>query len=209
MATNDASQGHRERKKQQTRSALSWAVIRLSVERGWDNVTIEDVAAEVGVTGRTFRNYYSSKAEAVVARHLDRMLGTAEALRARPADEDLDQAIRHAVQSQWRSGNPSQRDPQVDSHDWTSGVRLMLSEPEVWGEMLKANGRGANALATAIADRLGTDPTTDYYPALAASATEAAITVALDHWLRHGGPKTADTLIVEVLDRLWSGLPVR
>lgn len=209
MAATDASQGHRERKKQQTRSALSWAVIRLSVERGWDNVTIEDVAAEVGVTGRTFRNYYSSKAEAVVARHLDRMIGTAEALRARPADEDLDQAIRQAVRSQWQSDNAGGPKVRVDSADWASGVQLMLSEPDVWGEMLKANGRGAAALATAIAERLGTDPTNDYYPALAASATEAAITVALDHWLRHGDQQPADTLIVEVLDRLWSGLPVR
>lgn len=209
MAANDTPKGHRERKKQQTRSALSWAVIRLSVERGWDNVTIEDVAAKVGVTSRTFRNYYSSKAEAVVARHLDRMLGTADALRARPADEDLDQAIREAARSQWRPDRSSDSSERMKHSDWASGVQLMLSEPEVRGEMLKANGQGAAELASAIADRLGTDPATDYYPALAASATNAAITVALDHWLRHRDPNSVDALIGEVLDRLWSGLPVR
>lgn len=44
-ADEEAPLGLRERKKLQTRDALSWAVIRLSVERGWGNVTIPDAAA--------------------------------------------------------------------------------------------------------------------------------------------------------------------
>lgn len=208
MATNDPPRGHRERKKQLTRSALSWATIRLSVERGWANVTIDDVAAEVGVTGRTFRNYYGSLGEAVMARHLDRMVGIAEALRAQPTDEDLDQAICNAVRSQWQADEVSRSAPRPETTEWAAGVRLMVSEPEVLGEMLKANAQGAAALTNAIADRLGTDPTTDYYPALVASVTNAAISVALDHWLQHSDSNSVESLIVEVLHRLWSGLPV-
>jgi AcrR family transcriptional regulator len=207
MPTSGAPQSNRERKKQQTRSALSWAVIRLSVERGWDNVTIEDVAAQADVTGRTFRNYFSSKAEAVVARHLDRMLGVADALRARPAKENLHQAITESVRLQFRADDGSHHEARPEGTDWTSGVQLMLSEPAVLGEMLRANAIGAEALATAIAERLGTDTKTDYYPALVASATNAAITIALDHWLRSGDPGPVEALIMEALDRLWAGLP--
>jgi AcrR family transcriptional regulator len=215
MPAGEPPQGIRERKKQETRSALSWAVIRLSVERGWDNVSIEDVAALANVTGRTFRNYFSSKAEAVVARHLDRMLDVVDALRARPADEPLDQAITEAVRQQFRGDDNSHHDVRMRVSDWASGVRLMLSEPDVRGEMLKANAIGAAELATAIAERLDTDTSTDYYPALVASTTNAAITVALDHWLSSGGQMTVvragyrnpETLIVEVLGRLWAGLP--
>src|ERR1700753_4214455 len=58
----NAPAGLRERKKLQTRGALSWAVIRLSVERGWHNVTMDDAAAAANVSGRTFRNYFSTKA---------------------------------------------------------------------------------------------------------------------------------------------------
>jgi AcrR family transcriptional regulator len=66
--------GLRERKKAQTRAALSWAALRLTVEHGFNNVKVEDIAEAAGVSPRTFNNYFSSKGEAIVARHLDRCL---------------------------------------------------------------------------------------------------------------------------------------
>ncbi|WFE22078.1 TetR family transcriptional regulator [Solwaraspora sp. WMMD937] len=77
----------RERKKAATRAALSWAAIRLPVERGFDNVLVDDIAQAVGASARTFNNYFSSEAEAIASRHLDRSLRLADGLRARPADE--------------------------------------------------------------------------------------------------------------------------
>ena len=44
--------------------------MRLAVERGFENVLVEDIAADVGVSARTFNNYFGSKAEAVTSRHL-------------------------------------------------------------------------------------------------------------------------------------------
>lgn len=70
-----AMSGLRERKKEATRVALSWAAIRLTVERGLDNVRVEDIAEAVGVSPRTFNNYFSSKAEAIAFRHLQRSFG--------------------------------------------------------------------------------------------------------------------------------------
>ena len=42
--------GHRERKKQRTREALSWAALRLAVERGLGNVLVEDIASAANVS---------------------------------------------------------------------------------------------------------------------------------------------------------------
>src|SRR2546423_3628874 len=81
--------GLRERKKKETRAALSWAAVRLIVERGADNVLVEEIAAAAGVSPRTFNNYFSSKGEAVAARHLDRCLQMAQDLRDPPAGGPL------------------------------------------------------------------------------------------------------------------------
>ncbi|MFC6937901.1 TetR/AcrR family transcriptional regulator [Actinomadura yumaensis] len=97
--------GLRERKKRETRAALSLAAIRLCVERGWGDVTIEDIAEAANVSVRTFRNYFSGKAEAVAARHLDRMLAIADELRARPAAEPLWDSIAIAVQARFEAGD--------------------------------------------------------------------------------------------------------
>jgi len=92
--------GLRERKRRQTRAALSLAAIRLCVQRGWEDVTVDDIAADANVSPRTFRNYFSTKAEAVAAGHRERMLRIAEGLRARPASEPLWVAITNSAAAQ-------------------------------------------------------------------------------------------------------------
>lgn len=58
--------GLREQKKRQTRLALCMAARRLTLERGLDATTADDVAKAVGVSPRTFFNYYETKLDAVV-----------------------------------------------------------------------------------------------------------------------------------------------
>lgn len=194
--------GLRERKKQQTRTALSWAVIRLSAERGWSNVTIADAAAAANVSERTFRNYFASKGEAVAARHFDRMRLIADGLRARPPDEPLWDAITGAVVPQFTGGEEPQGRP------WTDAIRLMLGEMEVEGAFLKANATVQDELAAAIAGRTGTDAARDLYPVLVAAAIGAAIMAATQQWLRADPPARIDDLVRESLGRLRAGLPV-
>jgi AcrR family transcriptional regulator len=91
--------GLRERKKRETRLALSRATIALIVARGWDEVTVEDIAAAANVSERTFRNYFTSKAEAVAASHLERALAVADELRSRPAADPFWPAVLAAVRS--------------------------------------------------------------------------------------------------------------
>jgi len=62
---SDQLPGLRERKKADTRRALSDAALGLAFERGLDNVTREDIANVVGVSLRTFNNYFNGKYEAL------------------------------------------------------------------------------------------------------------------------------------------------
>ncbi|OLT48280.1 TetR/AcrR family transcriptional regulator [Cellulosimicrobium sp. CUA-896] len=60
------AQGLRERKKRRRRDDMVDAAQHLVLERGLDGVTVEDVCEAVGVSPRTFFNYFPSKDDAVL-----------------------------------------------------------------------------------------------------------------------------------------------
>ncbi|MGW0249694.1 TetR/AcrR family transcriptional regulator [Nocardia goodfellowii] len=204
--------GLRERKKRATRLALSAATIRLSVERGWSNVTVEDIATAADVSVRTFRNYFAGKAEAVAFRQLERMRQVAEALRERPADEPLWTAISAAVAERFPLGHDmtthgghgsGQRERQ-----WLDGVRRMLAEPAVRTAVLEVNAHAQRELAAAVAERTGTDAERDLYPKLVAAAIGTAVAVAIEHNQALDPPPPLLPLLTDALAQLAAGLPV-
>ncbi|MDX3226353.1 TetR family transcriptional regulator [Streptomyces sp. ME19-01-6] len=198
--------GLRERKKAETRAALSWAAIRLSVEHGFDNVKVEDIAEAAGVSPRTFNNYFSSKGEAIAARQLDRYLRIAETLRERPA-EPLWDAVLRSVLSQFGPDAASAAHPVPDPAQWTAGVRVMLAEPALQGELLRAGAIAEAEIAAAVAERTGTDVQQDLYPHLVASAVMAATNAARAHHLRTDPPVPMSRLLTDAFTQLAAGLP--
>ncbi|MET9019100.1 TetR family transcriptional regulator [Actinopolymorpha sp. NPDC004070] len=208
MTTQDGARaGLRERKKQETRIALSWAAIRLAVERGFDNVRVEDIAAEVGVSPRTFNNYFSGKAEAVATRHLDRARQIAVELRARPASEPLWKALELAVLPRFTLGQDGNARGGPDE-EWLAGIRLMLTEPAVRGELARVGAAVETELAAAIAARTNTDVDRDLYPRLVAAAVSAALRAATLHWLNSDAPGPIAPHLQDAIRQLAAGLPV-
>lgn len=169
--------GLRERKKLATRTALGIAAMRLAVERGLDNVLVEDIAAQAGVSPRTFSNYFGSKYEAICALAMDRGRQIGAALRERPAAEPLPDAITHAVLQQYAVAD------QPPGREWIEGVQLVIRSPALQGEFLKTQYVTQHALAEAIAERSGTDTRTDMFPLVMAGAVIAATHVAMERWL--------------------------
>ncbi|WP_420117012.1 TetR family transcriptional regulator [Micromonospora sp.] len=199
--------GLRERKKAETRAALSWAAIRLTVTRGFDNVLVEDIAQAVGVSPRTFNNYFSSKAEAIAFRHLDRSRRVAEELRRRPTDEPLWTALIAATLTRFAPGPEVTRSPPRPHAEWVEGLAVMLAEPALQGEMLRAGAIAEADLAAAVAERTGTDPDRDLYPHLVAASVNAAVNAAIRHYLRADPPVAMEHLLPDALTRLAAGLP--
>ncbi|MEU1587101.1 helix-turn-helix domain-containing protein [Micromonospora sp. NPDC005710] len=200
--------GLRERKKAETRAALGWAAIHLAAERGYDNVRVEDIAEAVGVSPRTFNNYFASKAEAIASRHLDRSLRTAAALRERPADEQLWVALTKAALEQFTRGPEVEAMPSPAHTQWVTGVRTMLAEPALQGERLRAAAVAEAELAAAVAERTGTDLATEMYPRLVAAAASAAVGVAMQHYLDSADPPAPiEHLITDAFTQVAAGLP--
>lgn len=176
-ARNPRSGGLRERKKQETRRALSQAALRLVLERGLENVLVEDIASAANVSPRTFNNYFSSKVEAICANRMDRAEQIGATLRQRPPDEPLWDALTAAVLEHYEGPDQTLDDQQMRR------VRLLGTAPELRGEILRINAAMQRALAEAIADRTGTDVDQDMLPMILAGAVTATSGVAMRRWL--------------------------
>ncbi|HUQ56844.1 TetR/AcrR family transcriptional regulator [Lentzea sp.] len=148
--------GLRERKKTETRAALAAAALRLALEKGVDNVRVDEIAEAANVSPRTYNNYFPSREHAIVAGiTASRALQVAAELRSRPADEPLADSIIAAFAEQYReppsqaqaliTSTPSLREAYLDS--------VTSMEPpiaEVIAERLGKSELGASVLAAAV-----------------------------------------------------------
>lgn len=64
-------EGLRERKKRETRAAISLVATALFYERGFDNVTVDDVARAAGVSKMTVFNYFARKEDLLFDREAE------------------------------------------------------------------------------------------------------------------------------------------
>jgi AcrR family transcriptional regulator len=188
--------GLRERKKLATRQALSSAALRLAIERGLENVTIEDITAEANVSLRTFRNYFTSKYEAICAIGADRARRIGASLLGRPAGEPLWDALSNAVLQHYEGSD------QAFGEETMAALGLILRSPAMRGEYLKINSEIQNALAAAIAERTGTDAGADMFPQILAGAVTAASQVALRRWYAADPPVPLRPLLELALRQL-------
>jgi len=198
--------GLRERKRRETRAALSLAALRLCLQRGWENVTVDDIASAANVSPRTFRNYFSTKAEAVASGHLERMLLIADELRARPAGEPLWTAITNSVAAQFEP--PAQKSMLLqDSNQWLERTRFILTEPAIQGEVLKASAAAQVELAEVISERVGARRAKSLYPHVAAAVVTAVVGTVMDRWLRDGPSGPIVPLLRKAFELVATGLP--
>jgi AcrR family transcriptional regulator len=79
--------GARARRRAESRLAVTTLARRLTAERGLTGFTVEELCEQVGISRRTFFNYFDTKEQAVIGQHEDWLDGlTVETfLAARPA----------------------------------------------------------------------------------------------------------------------------
>jgi AcrR family transcriptional regulator len=192
--------GLRERKKIATRQALGLAAMRLAIKRGLENVLVEDIAEAAGVSTRTFNNYFASKYEAICALGFDRAMRIGAALRERPADEPLWDAVVAAVMSEYGTAD------RIPDEEWIAGIRLVTSTPALRGEYLKVQAMTQYSLAEAIAIRIGAGPARTMFPRALAAAVTAAVQAAIERWLHSDPPTALAPLIRRSLQQLADGM---
>jgi AcrR family transcriptional regulator len=158
--------GLRERKKLQTREALTRAALELFVERGYDETTLAEIAEAAGVSTRTIFAYFPGK-EDILFSTLESMLDAlTQALVERPAGTDTLTALREFILSSehekteldCKVGDVIAADATLSSHKRARIAQLQ------------------EVVAAAIADDLGVGPD-DLRPQVAAASLTAAFEV--------------------------------
>ena len=193
--------GLRERKKAETRLALSAAALRLADERGLDNVTVGEIAAEAGVSPRTFFNYFPTKEDAIIGISPTLTAAIVEALRERPEHEAPFDSLRAAVHT---STDQLEQEPDT----WFLRRRLATRHPSL-GVLQSARFAAVEReLVVEIARRTGLDPDTDSYPSSVVGATLAVTRGALAVWGARGRRGSLPALFDQVFDQLAAGFAV-
>jgi len=86
-------------KSERTREALRDVALRHYVEHGFEAASVPAIAAEVGVTERTFYRHFATKDEVLFGDVVDRLAWFATAMRDRPTEEDLVRSVLAALGS--------------------------------------------------------------------------------------------------------------
>ena len=165
--------GLRERRKQATRKALRTAALHLALERGPENVRVDDIAAAAGVSPRTYNNYFSSREHAIVAAvTAERESRVAAAVVARSADVSLSDTVIDAVVLEYTDPGEHARD-----------VLLMITtSPALRASYVDTVAMIEGPLADALIERSGgMDRLTAQ---VLAASVGAAVKVALREWLQ-------------------------
>jgi AcrR family transcriptional regulator len=187
-----------ERRRRLLRDELGHVAIRLFVEHGFDNVTVDDIAAAAGSSPRTFFRYFATKDEVVLDYERRLQARLLVALRSRPPNEGPVEALRQAY-VETSHVEPAER-----------GRVLQLGRVLENAPALRARVAGERiaediALAEHLAERLGAQPDDARVRVMVASMGAVAET-EFRTWVRGGGKGDPAKRISEALALLEGGL---
>ncbi|MGB0101986.1 MAG: mycofactocin system transcriptional regulator [Nocardioides sp.] len=166
---------------------------RLFAERGFDAVTMTDIAAEVGVGRRTLFRYFESKND-IPWGQFDRTLDGFRAILAeQPPDLSLHEAVHRGVVA--FNDFPTEAEP---SH--RDRMRLILETPTLQAHSVLRYAAWRTVIAEYVAERCDADAG-DLLPRTVGSVSLALAISAYEGWLADPG-----TDLANLLDEAMSGL---
>ena len=175
--------GLRERKRELNRETIVHVAYRLFAERGYDETTVDEIAAESNVSPRTFYRYFDSK-DAVLAEGgfevVDRAL---DAVDPDPSIEALAVAMADALEALAR-----------DDHMEVT-VRLLREHPRIAAHAPVWHQRWATYLEAELASSAGRAHPS-FEDRVRSTTAIHAVAVAADEWL-YRRPKVALTALVQ------------
>jgi len=178
--------GARGRRPSTTRRNVARAALDCFNARGYDETTVEEIAAVVGISRRTFFRYYDSKRD-VVWGEFDAELVRLEArLQAEASDQPMMDVLRRAMVA------TNQFDP-AELEELRIRIRLIGTVPTLVAHAAVLHSRWCDVVSRFVAGRIGGRPD-DLIPQTAARAALGASVTAFDYWATHRSAVLSDVL---------------
>jgi AcrR family transcriptional regulator len=141
--------GRRERKKAATRQAIADAALRLFLERGYDAVSIRDIAEAADVSTTTLFKHFPGKEALVFDQDENQESELTAAVRERAPGQSIPDALRQHVLGSYL---PVAAHPQRAEF-----IRLVETTPALRAYAERMWTRHTDSLAAAIADEAGVE----------------------------------------------------
>ncbi|MCW4461255.1 TetR/AcrR family transcriptional regulator [Sphingomonas sp. BT-65] len=175
---------------------ITQAGIRLFVAKGFEGATLDEIAAEAGISRRTFFHYFKSKDDILLALQSGMGEGIAAAVRqASPDARPLD-AIRQAVIDTCAA---------VPPEDMIKIDRLMRSSASVQARKQASYVEHELTLFAALRDRWP-QPERELALRLVALTAIGALRLSTERFSLEGGKRALTELLNEAFDALDAGI---
>jgi AcrR family transcriptional regulator len=169
----------RARKKQRTRDAIIQAAVRLFSEKGFEDTTVEEIAAAAEVAPRTFYRYFPTKEDVVlVDQDLEDEAAERALLDLRPGESDMDRvsrAVREILKVTGRN---------LDS--LAEMYKLVETTPALQLRTLEVTWRTEKRVAEALLMGKTRSPEVECRARVLAACVSAAMRVVFVSWFKSG-----------------------
>ncbi|WP_083609307.1 TetR family transcriptional regulator [Nocardiopsis sp. TSRI0078] len=165
--------------------------MRLTVEHGFDQVTVEAIAEAANISRRTFSNYFACKGDAVLYGERLYTRALVDALRERPADEGAWTALRACARDLYASWSP------WPDRGWALRTRMARKHPSLLARQLTDHAVLARELEESLAGRARPGGPR---PGLLVAVFLAGLRVGLDTWIDEEESRDLLEVVEEVLD---------
>ena len=190
----------RERQRIALRAEIQQAALRLFAANGFDNVTTEAIAEEVGISPSTFFRHVPNKEHLLLGATQRGREQIVANFHARPQDEDVADSLAAAILA---------RTSQFVNDDETLELwrRAMASAPAELRRASLLSREDCDELIAAVASRLGNaDIAADMRAGVLVRAAVAAVEYAYEWWLAYGQRESLHALTEQAMQQATRGL---
>jgi AcrR family transcriptional regulator len=189
----------RARKKAATRDRLMSAALRLFGTKGFENTSVDEIAAAADVAPRTFFRYFPTKVDVLFADHDERVALLRETLASRPPGQSVVEAVRRAALA---GAERIVAEPSL----FLTRSRLVESVPAAHAHGRRLDADYEDVIADAVVADRDADQRADVEARVIARGAWGAVGAARDVWLASDAALDPRDLINEAFEVLEDGL---